>query len=133
MSDNATEIRNPIHTMPTQEELETQARLSSPLMGVHRKGECSVEARIVQDGYAYRLMGADSSDPWEWMRTADFMKSFIAFSDATKELQELKLQNQLHGQMLKAALGAMNKRCLNRFTRRIGEYGIKALGFNGES
>lgn len=68
------------HTIPTQHELDAQARLSPPLIGCHRKGQCSCDVRAVEDGFAYRPYGSAETIPWQWMRTADFDRDFEIFA-----------------------------------------------------
>lgn len=113
----AEQIAPPENTIPSQGELAAQARLSPKLHAGHRQGKCYVEARVVEDGIAYRL--PDTED-WQWMRDADFRRYFLLW-EPVSTAQILALESKLASsqESLEIALNAMGKKTHSRYVRRM--------------
>jgi hypothetical protein len=68
------------HTMPSQDDLKAQAKISRPMVAINRESYMGCEARQVEDGFAYRTWGeANRKIDWQWMRTGDFLENFEVF------------------------------------------------------
>ncbi len=110
------------HTMPTQEELAAQARLSPLFIAAERHGSCCCEARRVEGGFAYRLYGADEHSPWKWMRSADMERDFDLFNTVDTERWASNF-NSMYEKMvamqaaLRVSRKAMGKKSMRRFQR----------------
>jgi hypothetical protein len=113
------------HTIPTQHELASQARLATPLIGCHRKGQCSCDVRLVEDGYAYRPYGSAETIPWEWMRTADFDRDYVVFThvDGGAMIEIIRLMQdetnkwRRRAKLCVRAMGAKSKQRLERIVK----------------
>lgn len=114
--DQADAIASPENTIPTQEELSAQARIGTQYIGVHKQGKCAVDAREVEDGIAYRLMGAGEDAPWQWMREGDFFTHFTMFSEIKAGMLEAYMNTlQRRTEELDLAIECMGKQSRKRF------------------
>lgn len=72
MLDGGTITEDDVNTIPSQEELRAQVRMTPEMRAGRKDGTAWYIAHVVEDGYAYRAAGASEDTEWSWARPADF-------------------------------------------------------------